>query len=315
MGRVSFERAVFRTVDEIGGGYDAVYGHFLSPSGTAAVKLGRRIGIPSFVAVGESGFANFTGCAAELSRLREGIEGVGGVISVSRRNTEFCEREIGVAAKRILTIGNAVDTGQFYPRDRGEMRRKYGLPTDLVLVVFCGAFIERKGPDRVLKAIGGLDGVGGIFVGRGPIKLESNKVVFRGEVDHRLVPELLSAGDIFVLPSREEGSSNVIAEAMACSLPIITSDLPTNRELVGDGAGIFIGADDIEGLRSGVELLAGSETRRREMSEKAVARARDNTLERRVRTIANWMETRIRDKEGFSSAAQAAKRDADIVSI
>jgi glycosyltransferase involved in cell wall biosynthesis len=54
------------------------------------------------------------------------------------------------------------------------------------------------------------------------------------------IPEHLSSADIFVLPSRSEGFSNAIIEAMAASLPVVATDVGGNAEAVKDGVSGFV---------------------------------------------------------------------------
>ena len=65
------------------------------------------------------------------------------------------------------------------------------------------------------------------------------------------VPDLLSAADVFVLPSRWEGLGSVLLEAMALGAPIVASDLPPVREVVGDCADL-VPADDTATLTAGI---------------------------------------------------------------
>ena len=70
------------------------------------------------------------------------------------------------------------------------------------------------------------------------------------------VEELLAAADLFVLPSREEGPSLAITEAMGAGLPIVTTDVPGNRELVTDGRhGLLVPGRDVEAMGTAVLRL------------------------------------------------------------
>ena len=60
----------------------------------------------------------------------------------------------------------------------------------------------------------------------------------------------LAWADCFVLPSRREGLSNALLEAMAMGLPCIANDIPPNREVLADGeAGILVPGGNVEALR------------------------------------------------------------------
>ncbi len=82
------------------------------------------------------------------------------------------------------------------------------------------------------------------LVGDGPIRssLEAraselglaDRVTFTGEIDRAEVYARLWAADLFVLPSLSEGFCNAAAEAMAAGLPVVASDVPALREVVGE---------------------------------------------------------------------------------
>jgi len=81
-----------------------------------------------------------------------------------------------------------------------------------------------------------------------------SKIIFTGyRAD---VISLLNQADIYVLPTKFEGMSNAILEAMACGLPVITSDIPENRELIISGEnGLLHNSDDVNDLVQKVNLL------------------------------------------------------------
>lgn len=82
----------------------------------------------------------------------------------------------------------------------------------------------------------------------------SENVTFMGASAE--VPSLLDASDIFYLPSRSEGLSNAMLEAMACALPCVATDVGGNRELVEDGrTGYLVPADDPEAAAQKILIL------------------------------------------------------------
>ncbi len=100
--------------------------------------------------------------------------------------------------------------------------------------------------------------------------------------------EVLAAADLFVLPSREEGPSLALVEAMAAGLPIVTTDLAGNRELVTDAEhGLLVPAKDVDALSAAVvRLLAerelavrlGAAARHRAQSRFSLSQAADAHL-------------------------------------
>jgi L-malate glycosyltransferase len=84
-----------------------------------------------------------------------------------------------------------------------------------------------------------------------------------GQTDLR---QHLTEADIFVLPSRSEGFSNAIIEAMASSLPVVATDVGGNSEAVADGASGFIAPpNDAEALADAVISLLSDPARARAM--------------------------------------------------
>ena len=78
---------------------------------------------------------------------------------------------------------------------------------------------------------------------------------------------LLGAADFFVLPSRGEGDSVAVKEALAAGIPVILSEACSLGEVVAEGAGIVTGYD--QDLRASIEYVASNKGRRRQMGEAA----------------------------------------------
>jgi L-malate glycosyltransferase len=78
--------------------------------------------------------------------------------------------------------------------------------------------------------------------------------------------EYLSAADIFVLPSRSEGFSNAIVEAMAASLPVVATNVGGNAEAVQDGvSGVIIPSDDDAALSTAIIRLLSNRSEATQM--------------------------------------------------
>jgi glycosyltransferase involved in cell wall biosynthesis len=85
--------------------------------------------------------------------------------------------------------------------------------------------------------------------------------------------ELMRAADLLVLPSREEGLSNVLLEAMAAALPVVASDAGGSPELVADGrSGLLFPNGDVEALGDALTRLLTEPVLRAQMGSAARTR-------------------------------------------
>lgn len=171
-------------------------------------------------------------------------------IVVVNREVEALLRSLGIPSNKIVMIPNAVDTSLFHPVSNQEKlieRKRLGLPTDQNIVLYVGRLEPVKGVDVLLHAWADLpasirSGTTLIIVGDGSDRdhllhmissLEIQRsVFFVGE--QRTVLNYYWAADVFVLPSRTEGLSNALIEAMACGLPVIASNVGGALDVVRD---------------------------------------------------------------------------------
>jgi glycosyltransferase involved in cell wall biosynthesis len=101
--------------------------------------------------------------------------------------------------------------------------------------------------------------------------------------------EYLSAADIFVLPSRSEGFSNAIIEAMAASLPVVATDVGGNAEAVQDGvSGFIVPTEDVAALSSAMIRLLSDPSKTKEMGAAGRERVKERfTIDAMMNQITN----------------------------
>jgi len=156
--------------------------------------------------------------------------------------------------KKFTVIPFGVDTKLFYPMSKdGKLTKEYELQNKKV-IMFVGGLDDAhyfKGVDYLIKACAILIKKGKdirlLIVGKGNLVSSyknltktlgiEDKVVFTGFVNDKDLPQYYNLADVFVLPSISESEAFgiVLLEAMACAKPVIASDLPGVREVVGQG--------------------------------------------------------------------------------
>jgi glycosyltransferase involved in cell wall biosynthesis len=117
------------------------------------------------------------------------------------------------------------------------------------------------------------------------------QVLYQGVVPHEDIPEWLSAADIFVLPTLDEGCSNAILEAIFCGLPVISSDLPFNHGILDEQVAILVDPGDEKALGQAIACLLKQPERRAAMSQAALQRTQAFRLADRARSIVTFLRS------------------------
>lgn len=286
--RRQYRRAVAREIGRIDFVPDACYAHFWHSALAAALAMPN--GPKVFVACGESSLKSVF--ADEVKGI---LPRLGGVISVSGQNREGCIRQYGVPEEMIRVLPNGVN-GQVFrplaPDQRQARRRELGIAPDEMAVAFVGWFNQRKGVKRLEQALKGLDRVKALYVGSGELTPQGDNVAFCARVEHDQLPLYLGAADVFVLPTLAEGCCNAIVEAMACGLPIISSQGAFNDDLLHPGDSLRVDPQDVCAIRQAVKTLRDDPDRRRHMGERALAFAQELNVAQRARKIKAFIEER-----------------------
>lgn len=186
-----------------------------------------------------------------LARLGHRIEAAlarspDAIIANSSAGRDFA-RSRGFPPSRIVVVPNGIDSCRFRPDAglRAEQRRKLGLGDDQIAVGVLARLNSTKDYPTFLRAAATAAGTDDkarfLCVGSGA-ELDglqrlarqlgiADRVIFTGELDSAAA---LNAFDIACSPSITEGFSNAIAEAMACGLPCIVTDVGDSAAIVGD---------------------------------------------------------------------------------
>lgn len=288
---VAYVAGAARLVASLGAGIRLVHAHQMLSPASAAIALHVGRGLPFAVTVHASGEV---GEVAHLAR--QGPLGTARLLALRATCAAFVavsapiEAELasaGIPRGRIHRIANGVDTRRFAPApaaERERLRAVLGLAAPGPLAVYSGRLAPEKGVDVLLEAWALLSrsrlAPTLCVVGDGPEREPllararslgiARAVRFPGAVEDPSA--WLRAADVFVLPSRAEGLSVALLEAMACGLAVVATDVGGTREVAPEGTALLVPAEDPQALAAALRrsLRGGEEAAGRG----AAARAR-----------------------------------------
>lgn len=287
-----FQNCAIKTAQKIEENFDVVYGHFFLSGGLAAVKIGRNLGIPSFIANGECNYN--TEIIQQFRELnKKDIEGLSGIIAVSIHNANVLKGKGIFRDIPMIVAPNAVDISLFKKYDKIQARKELNLPQDKFIVGFVGGFIERKGDKRLLEAANRITDVYLAFAGKGECKPSGERVLLCRAMRHEEVPIFLNAIDVFCLPTQNEGSCNAIVEAMACGCPIISSNLPFNDDILANDNSIRINPNSVDDIEKALRTLYASVELRTKLSQTAILDSKKFEIGQRAKKILEFISSII----------------------
>jgi glycosyltransferase involved in cell wall biosynthesis len=268
--------------------------HFGYPDGAAGRLLARWTGLPMVLTLrGKEERQARTGVAAPLKRA---VAAADQLVTVSDALRKVAIT-FGADARRITPIGNGVELAKFAPMAQVAARAELKLPADAKVLVTVGGLVERKGFHRVIEClpellrkypklhyvvVGGASPEGDMSA-QLRAQVDSlglqQHVHFVGPWPSERLKVPLSAADVFVLATSYEGWANVFLEAMACGLPVVTTRVGGNAEVVNSPAlGTLVEFGDRAALTAALdEALARTWDR-----ERILDYARANTWDRRI---------------------------------
>ncbi len=228
--------------------FDIIDSHFVYPDGFGAVLLGRLLKTPVTITVRGTikKLLKYPLIKAQIKyALRKSVK-VFTVCNDLKKTVTTLE----IPEEKIIVVPNGVDIEQFKPVEKVKLRKELGLPEDRKIMISVGGLVERKGFHRIVSALSSIKkvipNVMYLIVGGSSLegnyepvlrkmieKLDlKNDVVFAGIQPHNNLYKWLNVSDIFCLATSNEGWANVFLEAMACGLPVVTSRVGGNEEVV-----------------------------------------------------------------------------------
>lgn len=197
-------------------------------------------------------------------------------------------RDLGIPAEAVTVVERGRDAGRLgapSPDRRARSRLRLGLEPAADVVVAAGRQEYQKGHRYLFEALPALQGEHPRLVvlmagrtGHSTPELTRlhaelpapERVRFLGHRDD--LPDVLAAADVFVFPSLYEGLGGVVIEAMALGLPIVASDLPTLREVLGPDTAEFAPVASPYDLAHSIDTLLNDSERRTRYGQDSATR-------------------------------------------
>ncbi|MEA5515506.1 glycosyltransferase [Nodularia sp. UHCC 0506] len=237
-------------------GYDAIWGHYLFPSGFLATWFAGLKNIPSTVSARGNDIDREMFPPGDFARLQWTLKQAKVITAVSADMS----RKIQLLSGRddVLVLKNAVDTNIFSLLKSGEItREKLGIAPDEVVLGFCGELREKKGQQFLLNALTTVRSQRPaclLIIGEVRASQESilqvyktqqpenaQRIIVTGHLSNsELVAQYLRLCDVYLQPSLWEGMPNALLEAMACGCCCIASDAGGIPEVILHGENGFM---------------------------------------------------------------------------
>ncbi len=191
---------------------------------------------------------------------------VNSLIAISQDSKKIIEKNYQI--KNVKVIPNGVE--KVMKKDKNKLREELKLPKNTKIINYTGRITSLKGLKYLIEAFSKIaknyKRITLIIVGHGE-ELEDLKntaksliiekqIMFTGPITQNKALDYMQASDIFILPSLGETGGNVLLEARACGLPIITTKVGWAEELIQEGrTGFFINKKDSKDIYEKIEML------------------------------------------------------------
>ena len=246
---------------------DLIDAQFFFPDGPAAAWLAQEMDLPLSLKARGSDITYWGTLDFARDQMVEAAHRAKGLLAVSGSMAEEMAA-IGMPRDKIRLHYTGLDRDRFRPLTHTQLRTQlsgelgFQMPDNAPLLVCVGALIERKGQDIAIAALAKTEGARLVLVGKGEDEAHlrelardlgvAERVHFAGSLDHDMLPLLLSAADVMVLPTANEGLANAWVEALACGTPVVTCDVGGAREIITNATAGRLVERTPEGVAKGV---------------------------------------------------------------
>jgi glycosyltransferase involved in cell wall biosynthesis len=247
------------------GKVDVVLGSWAYPDGFAAVALADMLGIPAAIKLHGSDMNIVARLPGPRRGLRWALPRAARVVAVSQP-LRAAAIGLGAVPNLVDVVPNGIDRARFRPQDQVAARQALNLPGRGAIVLYIGNIERHKGSLDLVRAFADLmtrkKHVSLVMVGGGAAMEECRRlaselrvdVLFVGPRPHDEVPRWIAACDVFALPSWNEGTPNVVIEALACGRRVVATRVGGTPDVVtSETLGVLVAPRDPGALAVAIE--------------------------------------------------------------
>ena len=242
-----YAASLARLVPKYRGKVDVVLGSWAYPDGFAAVLFAKALGVPAVVKLHGSDINSLAAMPGPRRMLQWALPRAARIVAVSRALADKVA-ELGVQRERIALVANGVDSERFCPRDRNAARTALGVAANARLALYVGNLKAAKGvldlmtaartvldadPRNRLALVGGGEASAAVAQAAAALGAPlAERVLLLGPQPADAVATWMAACDLLVLPSWNEGTPNVVLEALASGRRVVASNVGGVPDLI-----------------------------------------------------------------------------------
>ncbi len=189
--------------------------------------------------------------------LQKIVEQSSKILVLNNRSMEYVDLHFGVKCEK---IPNFLDTKYI----KTEIKK---IKPQVEVIVFVGSILKAKGCKEIFEVANHFKNIKFNLIGVLNKEAESwdipENLLLLGGLNEEDVFYQLDNADVFLFPTHSEGFSLALLEAMARGLPIITTDVGANSEMLENRGGLFVGIGDVGSIISSINLIQDKDLRQR----------------------------------------------------
>ncbi len=281
-----------------------IHATWLFPEGDLANILFRKLNIPYLVTLMGSDVNYLVENSKMWHRANKIIKNATLITSVSETLYKSLEKKniIVPSEKRHITH-TIYDFENFVSKDKKQIKQQLGFAPDLKIIFYAGALIKMKNIDVLIEAFKLLVSEDSklllLIAGRGEeegnlLKLVENygleqQIKFLGGLSGKKIIDFYNAADVFCLPSKSEGTPNVVIESLLCGTPVVASKVGEVPYIIKDGInGNLVDPGIVDSLKEKLSITLNAEWNRVDLRESISFLSPDKVLKEYIKVYSTF---------------------------